>query len=48
MSIIVVIVVVVNVRNGMDLQWSPYNIHIRHHQSADVPYPFKTLCHVPF
>jgi hypothetical protein len=52
MSVIIVIVAttndVVNVGNVVDLQWSPSNHHIRRHQSADVPHPLETLCHVPF
>jgi hypothetical protein len=45
-AIVVVANVVINVRNVVDFQWYPSNIHP--HQSVDVPHPLETLCHVPF
>jgi len=48
-SIVVVVAnVVVNVENVSNLQWFPSNLHIHPLQSANVPHPLKTLCHVPF
>jgi hypothetical protein len=40
--------VVANVENVLDLHWSPSNLHIHPLQSANVPRPLETLCHVPF
>jgi hypothetical protein len=49
MSVVVVTTnVVVNVVNVLDLHWSPSNLHIHPLQSADIPHPLETLCHVPF
>jgi hypothetical protein len=50
-AIVVVVIAannVVNVGNVVDLQWSPFNLHICRHQSVDVPHLLETLCHVPF
>jgi len=47
MFVVVVINVIANVGNVVDFQWSPSNLHIYPHQSAKVPHPQETLCHVP-
>jgi hypothetical protein len=39
--------VVPNVANVVDLQWSPFNLHVHLHQSANALRPLETLCHVP-
>jgi hypothetical protein len=52
---VVVIVIVIannvvnvgNVGNVVNLQWSPSNLHIHHHQNANVVHPLEALCHVP-
>jgi hypothetical protein len=46
--VVVVANVVVNVENVSNLQWLPSNIHTHPLQSANVPHPLETLCHVPF
>jgi hypothetical protein len=45
-GVVVTTNVVINVENVVDLQWSPSNLHIHPHQSADVPHPLETLCHL--
>ncbi len=39
---------IVTTINVVDLQWSPSNLHIHLHQSANALHPLETLCHVPF
>jgi hypothetical protein len=46
--VVVVAITIVNVENVVDLEWSPSNLCIHPHQSANVPQPLETLCHVPF
>jgi hypothetical protein len=46
-TIVVTANVVPNVANVMDLHWSPSNLHIYVHQSANAFDLLETLCHVP-
>jgi hypothetical protein len=46
-STIVVVVVANDVGNALNFQWSPSNLHICPHPSANVLHPLETLCHVP-